>query len=387
MRKRGRIVKITKRVLLTVLIFVSFTGWAGDSQEDVAAERFLGKGDYLGEYWPTSGWRTCRPEEVGMSSEKLIKVYQYAANPKINTQGIAVIRKGYIVGEDYFDGFTMNSRHESFSVAKSFSSALIGIAIGKGLIKGVDEIIAKYYPQWQTPETPETKKRMTIEDVLTMRSGLQWNEDDYYKDRSQNDVYIMIDSAKDYIQYVLNKPIIHEPGTHWYYSSGDSMLLSGVIEKSTGLTAYEFGRKYLFKPLGLNEVIWLADPAGHTITAWGIQGTLREFAKFGYLYLKKGSWEDKQVVPRNWIEKSGQPVSEEVKKYGYQWWRLPALGDYENSKIPPDILIAWGIFTQQIFILPTEDLLIVRLGYDSDPYNDEWREIEFLTLVQDSIIN
>jgi len=322
-----------------------------------------------------------------MSSEKLIKVYQYAANPKINTQGIAVIRKGYIVGEDYFDGFTMNSRHESFSVAKSFSSALIGIAIGKGLIKGVDEIIAKYYPQWQTPETPETKKRMTIEDVLTMRSGLQWNEDDYYKDRSQNDVYIMIDSAKDYIQYVLNKPIIHEPGTHWYYSSGDSMLLSGVLEKSTGLTAYEFGRKYLFEPLGLNDVIWLADPAGHTITAWGIQGTLREFAKFGYLYLKKGSWEDKQVVPRNWVEKSGQPVSEEVKKYGYQWWRLPALGDYENSKIPPDILIAWGIFTQQIFILPTEDLLIVRLGYDSDPANDEWREIEFLTLVQGAIIN
>jgi CubicO group peptidase (beta-lactamase class C family) len=93
------------------------------------------------------------------------------------------------------------------------------------------------------------------------------------------------------------------------------------------------------------------------------------------------------VVPRNWIEKSGQPVSEEVIKYGYQWWRLPALKNYETSRIPPDILIAWGIFTQQIFILPTEDLLIVRLGQDPDPYNDEWREIEFLTLVQDALIN
>lgn len=377
----------TSQIFLIVLILTSFIGWQQTVSRDADAEQFLGKGDYRGKYWPTSGWRTCQPEEVGMSSEKLLKVYEHAANPKINTQGIAIIRKGYIVAEAYFDDFTLNSRHESFSVAKSFSSALIGIAIGQGLIKGVDETIAKYYPQWRTPETPETKKRMTIEDLLTMRSGLQWNEDDYYNDRSKNDVYIMIDSAKDYIQYVLNKPIIHEPGSHWYYSSGDSMLLSGVIEKSTGLTAYEFGRKYLFEPLGLSEVVWLADPVGHTITAWGIQGTLREFAKFGYLYLKKGKWGDKQVVPRNWVEESGQPVSAEVKKYGYQWWRLPALGDYENSKIPPDILIAWGIFTQQIFILPTKDLLIVRLGRDRDPYHDEWRETEFLTLVLNSLKN
>lgn len=376
-----------REILLSVLVLASIIGWQQTAVRDAEPERFLAKGDYLGEYWPTSGWKTCRPEAVGMSSGKLMKVYEYAANPKIHTQAITVIRKGYIVGEAYFNNFTMNSRHESFSVAKSFSSALIGIAIAEGLIKGVNETLAKYFPRWQTPETPEAKKRMTIRDLLTMRSGLQWNEDDYYKDRSRNDVYIMIDSAKDYIQYVLDKPIIHEPGSHWYYSSGDTTLLSGVIEKSTGLTAYDFARKYLFEPLGLSEMIWLADPAGHTITAWGIQGTLREFAKFGYLYLKKGRWGDKQVVPQNWIEESSKPVSEEVKKYGYQWWRLPALADYESSNIPPDLLIAWGIFTQQIFILPTQDLLIVRLGRDPDPYHDEWREVELITLVLDSLKN
>jgi len=375
----------TIKISAIVLVGICCLGWqsaVGGKAEDV---RFLGKGDYLGKYWPTSGWRSCRPEDAGMSSEKLMRVYDYAANPKINTQGLVIIRKGYIIGEAYFGNFTSNSRHESFSVAKSFSSALVGIAVGRGLIKGVDETVASYYPQWQTPETPEAKKKMTIKDLLTMRSGLQWNEDDYYKDRSKNDVYIMIDSAKDYIQYVLNKPIIHDPGTHWYYSSGDSTLLSGILEKSTGMTAFEFGRRYLFEPLGLTDIIWLADPAGHTITAWGIQGTLREFAKFGYLYLEKGRWEDKQVVPRNWIEESARPVSEEVKKYGYQWWRLPALENSAKSEIPPDILFAWGIFTQQIFILPTEDLLIVRLGHDPDPTHDEWREAEFLTLVLDSL--
>lgn len=362
-----------------------FIGCQKIAERDVEAEQFLGKGEYLGEYWPTEGWRTCRPEEVGMNSEKLIKVYEYAANPDINTQGIVVIRKGYIVGEAYFSDFKMDSRHESFSIAKSFSSALIGIAIDKGFIESVDERLSEFYPEWQTPGTSESKKQMTIKDLLTMRSGLQWNEDDYYKDRSQNDVYIMIDSAQDYIQYVLNKPVIHEPGTHWYYSSGDSILLSGITEKSTGMTAYEFAGQYVFEPMGLTEIIWLADPAGHTITAWGIQGTVREFAKFGYLYLKKGRWEDLQVVPEDWIEESSQPVSEEIEKYGYQWWRLPVFKGYEETKIPRDILIALGIFTQQIFIIPTKDLLVVRLGHDTDPYHDEWRELEFLSLVLNSL--
>jgi CubicO group peptidase (beta-lactamase class C family) len=153
-------------------------------------------------------------------------------------------------------------------------------------------------------------------------------------------------------------------GTHWYYSSGDCLLLSGIIQKSTGLTAHEFARRHLFEPLGLTDMIWLADPAGQTITAWGIQGTLRD-----------------------WIRESSKPVSEDVKKYGYQWWRLSALGNHEGSKIPPDILIAWEIFTQQIFILPAQDLLIVRLGHDPDPYHDEWREVEFLNLVLDSLEN
>jgi CubicO group peptidase (beta-lactamase class C family) len=373
------------KIASLVLVWAAFAGLSGETQKEVAAERFLGRGDYRGEYWPTGGWRSCRPESVGVNPEKLARVYAYAANPAIKTQGLVIIRRGYIVGEAYFGGFTMDTRKESFSVAKSFASALVGIAIDKGFIKGVDEPVAQYYPQWQTAETPLAKKKMTIEDLLTMRSGLQWNEDDYYRDRSRNDVYLMIDSAPDYVEYVLRKPVLHEPGTHWYYSSGDSILLSGIIQKSTGLTAGEFARRNLFEPLGLTGMVWLSDPAGRTITGWGIQGTLREFAKFGYLYLRNGVWAGRQVVSREWVKKSGEPVSEEVKKYGYQWWRLPALGKTEGSEIPPDILIAWGIFTQQIFILPSRDLLIVRLGHDPDPTHDEWREAEFLSLVLDSL--
>jgi len=349
------------------------------------ASQYLGQGDYSGEYWPTTEWRTCLPEEVGMNSKSLNKAFEYAANRNIKTQALIIIRKGHIVGESYFRDFTKRTRHESFSVAKSFASALIGITIEKGMIQGVDEKVSQYYPEWQEENIPNAKKRMTIKHLLTMTSGLKWNEDDYYGDRSQNDVYIMIESSKDYIQYVLNRPIIHEPGEHWYYSSGDSMLLSGIIEKSAGITAYQFAQKYLFAPLGLSKVIWFRDPAGHTITAWGVQATAREFAKFGYLYLRQGFWESQQIVPKHWIEESLRPVSDEIKKYGYQWWLLPVFGDYVTPNIPPKTYLAWGIYTQQVFVIPEEDIVIVRLGNDANPYTDEWREIEFLNLVLNSI--
>jgi len=289
------------------------------------------------------------------------------------------------VAEAYFKDFTASSRHESFSVAKSFTSALIGIAIAKGLIKSVDQRVSDFYPEWQKPDTPEAKKRMTIKHLLTMTSGLKWNEEDYYKDRSRNDVYLMIDAAPDYLQYVLDRPVSHEPGEHWYYSSGDTTLLSGIIEKSARTKAFDFASENLFKPMGLPDIVWLADPAGHTITAWGVQGTVREFAKFGYLYLRKGLWENKRLVPEHWVEESIRPVSGSVKHYGYQWWLLPALKGYENSVIPAGTFLAWGIFTQQVFVIPEKDLLIVRLGNDSNPYQDEWVEVEFLELVLDCL--
>ena len=121
------------------------------------------------------------------------------------------------------------------------------------------------------------------------------------------------------------------------------------------------------------------------MTAWGVQATAREFAKFGYLYLREGRWENQQVVPKQWIEESVQPVSNEITKYGYQWWLLPVFGDQITPNIPSETYLAWGIYTQQVFIIPEEDIVIVRLGNDANPYNDEWREIEFLNLVLDSL--
>lgn len=375
---------MTKRafaLLLSTLVYclVFFPGCKVKNNEP-----FVGTGSYEGVYWPTTGWRTCAPEEVGMNSGRLNDVYDYAANSNINTYGLIIIRRGYIVAEAYFQGYSLNSTFPSYSIAKSFLSSLFGIAIDQELIEGVNEEVSAYLTEWTNPEHDDEKRRMTIRHLLTMRSGLEWNEEEYYGDTSQNDVFLM-GSSNDYLEYAMSKPSIYEPGNRWYYSSGDSMLLSGILERAVNRTAFQFAQERLLPPIGAEGITWSSDPAGHTIGGWGVRATVREYAKFGYLYLKEGEWEGQQVVPRQWVLESTSPAGNGINWYGYQWWLVSALSGFHGSIVPPGTFIAWGIFTQQIFVIPERDIVIVRVGNDSDPYDDEWREVEFLTLVLEAI--
>lgn len=374
---------MTKRVLALLLMVVYCLVFLPGCTKN-NRDPFVCSGSYMGEYWPTTGWRTCTPEEVGMNSEKLNKVYKYAANPNINTYGLVIVKNGYIVGEAYFQGFSSTSRFRSYSIAKSFLSSLFGIAIDQKLIESVDEKASKYLTEWTNPEHKEEKRRMTIRHLLTMSSGLEWNEEDYYGDTSRNDVFLM-DKAPDYLEYALARPASLEPGTRWYYSSGDSMLLSGILERAVNKTAFQFAREHLFKPMGVERITWDCDPAGHTIGGWGIRTAIRDYAKFGYLYLKKGEWDGRQVVPRQWVEASTGPAGNGITWYGYQWWLGSAMSGFQDSIIPPGLFFAFGIYAQQMFVIPEKDIVIVRTGNDANHKNDEWREVEFLTLVLESL--
>jgi CubicO group peptidase (beta-lactamase class C family) len=379
----GGVLKIFHILLVLSLALVTLV--CGDSARtnngstDYSA--FLCDGEYLGPYWPSSGWRTCRPEEVGMDSTDLMAVYNYAANPDLNTRGLLIVRKGYIVGEAYFRGYDATYRHHSYSVAKSFTSALIGIAINDGLIDSVGTRACEFFPQWQDDNL---KKQITIRHILQMSTGLQWLEGNLYTDFEVSDVNGM-GQSEDYLEYILNKPAIYAPETHWYYSSGNSMLLSGILEEATGMTAHEYALFNLLHPLGIEDIIWSSDPAGHTVTGWGIYATVREFAKFGYLYQNFGQWNDTQLVPRGWVEESVQPVSASVDFYGYHWWLRPAIGGEDNSAIPDDLFIAWGLYGQQIFVMPGLELVVVKVGRDAEPSPDIWNEADFLTLIASSI--
>jgi CubicO group peptidase (beta-lactamase class C family) len=381
---------------LTVILFLSVLFISANAIDINSRDTFLKKGPYEGEYWPTYGWKGCRPEEVGMDSELLLRAYDYVANPDVYTRGLVIIRKGYIVGEAYFGNFDFYSRHPSYSVAKSFMSALIGIGIDRRMFESVEEPIYFYYPELnqkkgvrvrsyylEEPPSSGAQRRITIENLLTMSSGLEWNEDDASNLVASDVVQMAL--QKNYVQYVLSKPIIHEPGTVWNYSSGDSMLLSGLFNRVSGVSAYQFGLENLFIPIGIPHIVWQSDSAGQTIGGWGIEATVREYAKFGYLYSKGGEWEDRQVVPRGWIYQSVQPVSENVNYYGYLWWLRPSLGGSAGSIIPEDMFFALGLFTQQIFVIPSKDLVIVRMANDLASY--EWNEVDFLTIILESLLD
>lgn len=366
-------------------LIICLFGQCKRKQEKPHAHEFLGRGDFLGAYWPTTGWRSCRPEEVGMDSQGLIAAYDYAANPAINTEGLIIIRRGYIVGEAYMNGFGPDDRHESYSVAKSFLGAVVGIAINRGVIGSADDPVSQYMTQWQAPGVPAVKRRITIKHLLTMSSGLQWDEGEYYGDNRTDDIFLIIQTG-DYVQYMLDKASEYEPGTRWRYSSGDSILLSGVLQEAAGMSTFEYAREHLFNPIGIPDVNWYSDNAGHTVGGWGIEATLREYAKFGYLYLREGQWDGQQVVPAEWVRESLSPVSQNIDFYGYQWWLAPVFDNYRDYGIPDGMFLAWGIYTQQIFVIPELELVIVRLGEDLDfNGNDAWVEENFLQIVVSAV--
>jgi CubicO group peptidase (beta-lactamase class C family) len=197
-----------------------------------------------------------------MSPIALARAGEYALLPGSNTQGVVVARHGVIVAEWYEDGRDATSYAASWSVAKSIASALIGVAIERGDVRDENVSMAEFFPDWAGTE----KEAITVRNVLQMTSGLDWSE--YYATTQKvlSDIGRMASQERDQLSFVAGKPLAFPPGTVFSYSSGDSMLLSAVIERSTGLSAGEYARRHLFVPLGMARAQWWSDAVGHTLT-------------------------------------------------------------------------------------------------------------------------
>lgn len=389
MKKKSISILLATISLLVFSVAAAFTGCKtgpGDNDGNNGGttpdprDAFIASGQYTGDYFPTSGWRQCSPEQVGMDATILKEAYDYAASDKIISHAVIIIRRGYIVAEAYFGDWNSSMKHEGVSIANSVTAALIGIAFKQGLITDLDENVANFFPQWQLPGTSASKQRITIRHLLTMTSGLRWNEDtnDPNSDNSR-----MVHSG-DFVQYVLDRPMDSEPGARWHYSGGDAMLLSGVLQEAVGKNAYEFGKENLFDFIGIPDIFWGGDSVGHTNGGDSIGATLRDFAKFGYFILNNGNWNGQQILPENWIADSSIPGHPLIDFYGYMWWLAPTLREYEGSNVPADTIIAWGIGLQQIFVIPSKDLLVVRLA--NDHYILDWLEVEFLRPIINAIM-
>jgi len=348
------------------------------SNDEISYPDFIKEGTYAGAYFPTNQWRVCSPEEVGMNADRLKSVYDYCAAENRNTYSFIIIKDGYIVAEHYFGDYNETSLIQSYSLAKSFTAALTGIAIQQNDVNSVDDKIAEYLPELQSENVQPEKKQVSIKQCLTMTSGFEWFEDAI--SLTNNDL-ISLRSSDNYIDYILRKPIVETPGTVWNYSSGLPILLGRIIENATGMILLDYANQTLFKNLGINTVTWDKDPQGYTIGAWGLYLSSRDYAKLGYLYCKNGLWEGKQILPEYWVTDTRKPALESAQHYGYLFWRAYRYADAVGAKVPEDTYMATGLFQKYIIIIPSYNLVIVRLGEDLIEGDNGWDTAEFISRI------
>jgi len=309
------------------------------------------------DYWPTEGWMNSTPEEQGMNSNKLQEMIDHIADEDLDVHSVIVIRHGYVVLEEYPDPYQGISRTQSFngthflySATKSFLSCLIGMAIDKGYIDNTSQTMLSFFPNHTIANIDERKERVTLRDLLTMRSGLPWDEQSAPFNSPDNDVYHLNYNSSGGVQYVLDMPMEHEPDEVFHYNTGASHLLSGIVQETTEMSTLDFAAEHLFSPLGINPYYWYFDRMGVYFGGYDLQIQPLDMAKFGYLFLNNGTWDGEQVVSSEWVNESTTTVSPFYGRgYAYQWWTMSDIG----------VFYAAGMYGQYIFVSPEDDIVAV----------------------------
>ena len=308
-------------------------------------------------------WNIKKPESVGLESSEVDKIMDYIKTPSLNTQAAILIKGNSIVSEFYADGYDKDDLVTSWSVAKSFSSTIIGIAIDEGYINSVDDSIALYLPKWNK----EPQENISLKYLLAMRSGMD--------DHPGLGVYFQSDMAS----YSLDRAISREPGILFSYSNEDSMLLGRIIENATGLNFQEYADTRLFDKLNINET-WWTDKNGNTLTYAGLDMTPREFAKFGLMIAQEGKWLGEQIVSESWIDEATSEF-DNLASYGYQWWTSTiserGLGSARQDDYP--FFSALGLDGQYIYVWPEKDLVLVRFTKYQHQGNSDSSVVDIVT--------
>jgi len=298
--------------------------------------------------FPSATWKTASPESQGLDSAVLAEAIDYVLTKKIPVHSFLIVRNGVVVFDAYFYPYTGREVHDVASVTKSFTSATIGIAIQQGYIKSVDQKVLSLLPLAPADADPR-RQSLSIRHLLTMTSGL-----DCDTEGGERALAAMRHSA-DWAAFALAFPMRAEPGSRYAYCSCNNHLLSSIVTAATGKSLLEFAQENLFRPIGITDVIWPADPNGRT-HGWGdLHLRPRDMARLGLLYLNQGRWAGAQIVPANWVRESSKAIVtvREGVGYGYSWWI--------NTARPP-IFEAVGRGGQRIAVLPKENMVVVFTG-------------------------
>lgn len=357
---------VTGRTIVLVALIVALA-IAGCKRATVAVPR--ADPNACGE--PIGGidsWPVATPESVGLSKPALCPMVKWLAESTLdNVHAVLIVRHGKLVFEQYFTGddehlgskagivtFGPTVRHDERSVSKSVVSLVMGIAIDHGWIKSVDAPVFSFFPEYADLNTPE-KSRITIRDLLTMSSGLEWHEEDVPYTSPYNSEIVM-DRSSDPLRAALAPDVAAQPGKIWNYNSGSTELLGAILKKATGKAVDQLAATQLFAPLGITDFTWYKQPNGSPHAAGGLRLRPRDLAKIGQLILQRGSWNGTQVVSSTWIDAASTPriMGEFLFFYGYQFWLGRSLVNGREVKWTAAV----GLGGQRLYVVPELDMVV-----------------------------
>jgi CubicO group peptidase (beta-lactamase class C family) len=300
-------------------------------------------------------WPTSTPAAQGLDTAKVsAALKEVKASPFILS--VLVIRNDTLVVE-YYNQLQKENDYEIHSAAKSFTSALMGIAIDKGIVRSVQENVLSYFPDFDTTGLDPRKRSWTLEQFLTMKSGIDWDENADHTSLFNDNV--------NWMYTTLRLPLRYAPGEQFLYTTPNVNLLSGVIARASGMSTYDFAERYLFTPLKISVRAWVKDPQGVYTGGTGMRFTPRDLARLGQLYLHNGTIDGAQIISRQWIQQTLVPRNSKNRtwgdlqsvNYGYLWWN-----NYDSAD---SLFMAAGFAGQFVFVIPAKNMIIVSIGNDN----------------------
>jgi len=318
------------------------------------------------------GWTVSDAEAQGFDPRLMALLHHDLSSRRIEeVDAFLLARNGVLVYEGYFDPATgVNTLHQLNSATKSVASMVVGAAVQRGFLSGYEGSIADLFPEAADVFQSDPRKRdITLRDVLTMTAGLDWDRE-ALESRERDDIFI--NSAPDAVRYVLEKPLVKEPGKTFFYNSGCSMLLTGLIPNVSGLEAHTFAEQYVFGPLGISEFLWQTTGDGTARGQDGLHLRGRDLLKLGQLMLQDGVWDGERIVPAAWIEASFSPWTRSdwgTSRYGFQWWMYDFSPSGKTGEDRYGLITASGYGGQKLFIVPELDLVAVFFGCTTEGYD------------------
>lgn len=286
------------------------------------------------------------PEQEGIASADILKLLQAIEESKIEFHSLMILRHGKVIAEGWWSPYRADLKHTLYSLSKSFTSTAIGFAVNEKKLSVEDKVIS-FFPEFTPSEVSKNLGDMRVKHLLTMSTG--HTEDTTGAIRASAD--------GNWVKTFLSLEVPKEPGTHFLYNTGATYMLSAIIQKITGKTLLEYLQPRLFQPLGIDGMDWEIDPKGINVGGYGLRVKTEDIAKLGLLYLQKGKWQGKQLLPETWIaDASKAQVDSKTDKnqdndwaqgYGYQFWRCKP-GFYRGD----------GAFGQYCIIMPEQDTVI-----------------------------